>query len=231
MPLMPAHFAAGAATKPFHAWIQPVFAVIGPDLRGEEVKAQSQTANFGLIAVLSLTVAMALLLIVEGHGAGRRGNEDMALLLFWSGVVLLVVPISFRISWPRVARGERFFLLFLLVEALFYYKAVHSPTSFVGHDEFLHWIAADDLMNAHICAFGQQGSGSAAEIPPSLACSVLAPHITPIVQSAGFYADVPDLAQQVDDACEAGAWSVSLRQCFVAAQTIDALHGCLQPET
>lgn len=148
MPLMPAHFAAGAATKPFHAWIQPVFAVIGPDLRGEEVKAQSQTANFGLIAVLSLTVAMALLLIVEGHGAGRRGNEDMALLLFWSGVVLLVVPISFRISWPRVARGERFFLLFLLVEALFYYKAVHSPTSFVGHDEFLHWIAADDLMTA-----------------------------------------------------------------------------------
>lgn len=92
-------------------------------------------------------------------------------------------------------------------------------------------LAADDLMNAHICAFGQQGSGSDVEIPASLACSVIAPHITPIIQSAGFYADVPDLAQQVDDACEAGAWSISLRQCFVAAQTIDALHGCLQPET
>ena len=74
-------------------------------------------------------------------------------------------------------------------------------------------------MNAHICAFGQQGSGSDVEIPASLACSVIAPHITPIIQSAGVYADVPDLAQQVDDACEAGAWSISLRQCFVAAQT------------
>ncbi len=92
-------------------------------------------------------------------------------------------------------------------------------------------LAADDLMNAHICAFGQQGSGSADEIPPSLACSVLAPHITPIVQSAGFYADVPDLAQQVQDACDAGAWSVDLRQCFATAETIDALHGCLQPAT
>jgi len=73
----------------------------------------------------------------------------MAPLLFWSGVFLLVVPISLRAAWPLVARGERFFLLFLLVEALFYYKTIYSPTSFVHHDEFLHWIAADDLMTAH----------------------------------------------------------------------------------
>ncbi|MER9558851.1 hypothetical protein [Mesorhizobium sp. M0323] len=73
----------------------------------------------------------------------------MAPLFFWSGVVLLVVPTSLRIAWPMVARGERLFLLFLLAEALFYYKAVYSPTNFVNHDEFLHWIASDDLMTAH----------------------------------------------------------------------------------
>ncbi|MER9228578.1 hypothetical protein NKI39_23650 [Mesorhizobium sp. M0664] len=72
----------------------------------------------------------------------------MAPLFFWCGVVLLVVPTSLRIASPILARGERLFLLFLLAEALLYYKAVYSPTSFINYDEFLHWIAADDLMTA-----------------------------------------------------------------------------------
>jgi hypothetical protein len=145
---MPAQFTAAPGTKPFQAWVQLVSGVIGPDLHGDIVDARPPPASFGWIALLCLTAAIALLLIVEGHGAGRRGDDTLALLLFWSGVVFLIVPISLRIAWPRVARGERFSLLFLLVEALFFYKVVHSPTSFVGHDEFLHWIAADDLMTA-----------------------------------------------------------------------------------
>ncbi|MEH6949891.1 hypothetical protein V4R08_00810 [Nitrobacter sp. NHB1] len=148
MLLMPAHFTAGASTKPLQTGMRFVSAVIGPDLHGDRVEVQPRPANFGLIAALCLTAAIALLLIVAGHGAGRRGDQVMAPLFFWSGVALLIVPLSARISWPLVARSERFFLLFLLVEALFYYKAVQSPTSFVGHDEFLHWIAADDLMTA-----------------------------------------------------------------------------------
>ncbi|MER9894195.1 hypothetical protein NKJ40_19300 [Mesorhizobium sp. M0119] len=143
--MMPAHFAAGARINPLRAGIRFVSAVIGPDLRGGSAETPPQGANSGWIAVLCLTVATALLLVVAGHGAGRRG-DTVAPLLFWSGVVLLVVPTSLRIAWPMVARGERLFLLFLLAEAMFYYKVVYSPTSFVNHDEFLHWVAADDLL-------------------------------------------------------------------------------------
>jgi hypothetical protein len=149
MPIMPAHFTAGAGTTPLQAWVRRVSTVIGADLRGGVADAEPRPANFEYIAILCLTASAALLLIVLGHGAGRRGEVDMAQLLFWSGVVLLVVPISLRVVWPRVARGERFFLLFLLVEALFYYKMVYAPTHLVHHDEFLHWIAATDLMTAH----------------------------------------------------------------------------------
>ncbi|MER8638072.1 hypothetical protein [Mesorhizobium sp. M1365] len=145
--MVPAHFTAGARISPLRAGIRFVSAVIGPDLRGGSVETPPQRANVGWIAVLCLTIATALLLVVAGHAAGRRAY-DVAPLFFWSGVVLLVVPTSLRIAWPMLARGERLFLLFLLAEALFYYKAVYSPTSFINHDEFLHWIAADDLMTA-----------------------------------------------------------------------------------
>ena len=90
-------------------------------------------------------------------------------------------------------------------------------------------LAADDLMNAHLCAFsGQQGSAQDTEVPPALACSAIAAHVTPIIQGAGIYADVPDLAPQIEDACEAGAWSTDLRQCFFTAQAIENLHACLK---
>jgi hypothetical protein len=148
MALMSAHLTAGAGTSPLRSWGQVVTDVIGPDLRGGSVDGEQQPANFEFIAVLCLMASAALLLMVLGQGAGRRGEVGLASLLFWSGVVLLVVPLSLRVAWPGVARGERFFLLFLLVEALFYNKVAYSPTSFAGHDEFLHWIAADNLLTA-----------------------------------------------------------------------------------
>lgn len=145
--MMRAHLTAGTRINPLQGGIQFVSAVIGPDLRGGSADAPPQRFNSGSIAVLCLTVATALLLVVAGHAAGRRGY-DVAPPLFWSGVFLLIAPTSLRIAWPSTARGERLFLLFLLAEALFYCKNVYSPTSFSGYDEVLHWISAEDLITA-----------------------------------------------------------------------------------
>ncbi|RUX47539.1 hypothetical protein EOA33_18155, partial [Mesorhizobium sp. M4A.F.Ca.ET.050.02.1.1] len=101
-----AHFTARTRINPLRAGIRFVSAVIGPDLRGGSADPSPQRANSGWIAILCLTAAAALLLIVAGHAAGRRGY-DVAPVLFWSGVVLLVVPTSLRIAWPTTARGER----------------------------------------------------------------------------------------------------------------------------
>lgn len=147
IPMVPAHSGAGTWTNPFQVGIQFVSRIIGPELRGGTADTLPQSANLGWIAVLCLTAASALLIIVTGHGAGRRGDA-VAPLLFWSGVALLVIPTSLRVAWPMVARGERLFLVFLLAESLFYYKVIYSPTSFVYYDEFLHWVATDDLLTA-----------------------------------------------------------------------------------
>jgi hypothetical protein len=148
MSMVPDRLAAGTGTNALPSWMQSILEAIGPDLRGGRVDAPPQPASPGWIAVLSLTVAAALLLVAAGHGAGRRGEDDLAPLLFWSGVVLMVVPTSLRIAWPTVGRGERFVLLLLFAEGLFGWKVVYSPTSFVQYDEFLHWIAVDDLRTA-----------------------------------------------------------------------------------
>jgi hypothetical protein len=88
-------------------------------------------------------------------------------------------------------------------------------------------IAADDLMNAHLCAHAQS-STPPTDIPPALACSAIGSHVAPIMQAAGIYADVPDLGAQIESACDTGAWSLALRQCLVAGQAVDELHGCIQ---
>jgi RNA polymerase sigma factor (sigma-70 family) len=88
-------------------------------------------------------------------------------------------------------------------------------------------LAADNLINAHLCAVAPANPPDT-EVPPALACSVIAPHVAPIVQGAGFYADVPDFAAEIESACEDGAWSITLRQCFAAAQGIEDLHACIQ---
>ncbi|WP_420135229.1 hypothetical protein [Rhodopseudomonas sp.] len=121
--------------------------MIGPDYRDAAAETNAQPAKPDIVAALFLIVSAALLLVVLGQGAGRRG-EALAPLLFWLGIALMVVPISFRIAWPDVSRGERLLLLLLLVEAMFFCRTVYSPTSFTPHDEYLHWVAADDLMTA-----------------------------------------------------------------------------------
>jgi hypothetical protein len=142
-----AHPATGRGTGVFRSGIQFILEIIGPYFRDARACAPTQPTNLGFISALSVVVAFALFLIVEGQGAGRRG-EGVAPLLFWSGVVLLVVPTSLRTCWPSVARSERLSLLFLLAGGLFYCKSVYSPTNFSGADEFMHWTAVNDLMTA-----------------------------------------------------------------------------------
>lgn len=132
----PCRIAAGVITR-----------LIGPTRYAEAGEA-NPSASSAWVVLLFLDVSVSLLLIAAGHGAGRRG-QDQASVLFWSGVVLLLVPTIGRIALPTVSRGERLCLLLLLTEALFLYKLLYSPTGFAQFDEFLHWVTADDILYRH----------------------------------------------------------------------------------
>jgi hypothetical protein len=66
-------------------------------------------------------------------------------------------------------------------------------------------------------------------VPPHLACAVLGPQVATIVQTAGMHADVTDLPQQIEAACNVGNWPLELRTCFSTATTVDALQACVIP--
>ena len=89
-------------------------------------------------------------------------------------------------------------------------------------------MAAGDLINAHLCA-GNVPKTQPTNIPASLSCATLSAHIASTVQSAGIYADVKDMPQQIDAACEMGGWPITLRQCFASASTVPALQACIVP--
>jgi hypothetical protein len=130
------------AKPPYGLWARLVD-FIGPDRPVQPETTPPASADW--IASLCLTSALAILLVALGQGAARRG-EGMASEMFWGGVALLLLPTVSRMVWPRVARGERLGLLLLLVECLFVYRLLYSPTSFVHFDEMLHWISAHDVL-------------------------------------------------------------------------------------
>ena len=120
--------------------------LIGPTLYGKRTEPASPSIPW--ITFLCLVASISLLLIALGHGAGRRG-EMSAPVLFWGGVVLMVLPLASRITWPGIARSESLFLLVLLGEFLYLYKLIDHPTHFGLFDELLHWISANDILYRH----------------------------------------------------------------------------------
>ncbi len=140
--------AANPVWRPLRSTAALVGDLIGPALHGAEIGTPRRT-NGTWIALLCLNASVALFLVAAGHGAGRNGDAHIASLLFWSGVILLVLPTASRAAWPLASRGERLALLLLLAESLFFYKLLYAPTEFVQFDEMLHWVTADDILDRH----------------------------------------------------------------------------------
>ncbi len=144
LPVRPAAYFLG---RPFQAANRLVAKFIGASLR-DKLEDASPPANYTWISLLCLNAAIALFLMAAGQGAGRH-EAPVAPLIFWSGVILLLFPTAGRIASPALSRAERLFLLVLLSEALFFFKLLYAPTSFVHFDEFLHWISAYDVLFRH----------------------------------------------------------------------------------
>jgi hypothetical protein len=104
-----------------------------------------EAESWGWLPVLSLVVASGLLVISSAYIYSRAG-EDGSLVLFWFGVLLIVLPIAARLTSASASRRERIGLVSLLGIGLFLVKIIHSPVVFTFQDELIHLRSAQDIL-------------------------------------------------------------------------------------
>jgi hypothetical protein len=91
------------------------------------------------VGVLACSVANAL----------SRSTDEPTTLIFWAGMLLIAVPIFFRLSSSKPTAGERLALVTLLGLALFTVKVVRDSLYFNFPDEFVHAFNAQQIAEHH----------------------------------------------------------------------------------
>lgn len=100
------------------------------------------------LALIVLGAAVGLLLCAYTNALSREGG-DPTQLLYWTGVLLIVVPITARISREDVSLRERFLLVALFGLSLYAIKVIRDPFLFTFPDEPIHAYNADQTRLHH----------------------------------------------------------------------------------
>jgi hypothetical protein len=116
-----------------------------PAERAEPPEPAPAATGAGRLGPLTLVAALGVLLVAIAY-AGARTGETWADPAFWAALVVIVVPIAFRLFGAEATRGERLGLLVVLGLALYAVKVLHSPDGFTHHDELGHLRGTRDIL-------------------------------------------------------------------------------------
>lgn len=100
--------------------------------------------RLGAAPLLALVVAAGLTLVASGNTAVRLGDGGGE-VMFWTGLLLIYLPLTLRLFGGSASAEERMVLVVLLGLGLYLVKVVHSPAGFTLHDEFASWRGVWDL--------------------------------------------------------------------------------------
>jgi hypothetical protein len=105
-------------------------------------------ARLESLPVIALLAAVGLF-ICSLANALARATLDPSQLLYWFGLLVIVLPIFFRLSSTRPTYRERLLLVLLLGLALYGVKVVHDSIFFTFSDEYVHAFNAENLTRYH----------------------------------------------------------------------------------
>jgi hypothetical protein len=98
-------------------------------LRRTILRADLPLVSLNALGLVTVGIAMA---------EARYGKMSLGEALFWSGLLLLVVPTAWRILSAHTPAARRIELLAVLGLELYLAKLLHSPLQFTFYDELLH---------------------------------------------------------------------------------------------
>ena len=94
---------------------------------------------------IAVNAAIALLIAAFAATASRRGYEWSA-QGFYLSIAMLFFPAAVRLARSDVSRLERIAILITAALGLFMLRVIRAPQFFLGHDEYLHWTTAQNII-------------------------------------------------------------------------------------
>ena len=133
-------------------FFRKLIALINLPLKWEaEHPIHGDSSGWGHTSIVSVVISAGVLLISFACVLGRDGFENWSTLLFWVGLVLIVVPAVIRFTSLDLSRTEAVGIILVLGAGSFLVNYMRSPTLFTSFDEFLHWRTAYDILkNNHL---------------------------------------------------------------------------------
>ncbi len=123
--------------------------LLGLDEGGLPKKSAAPVQDRSWIVPLCLFWAAGLALVGLAQIASMISLAGAAYVVLWIGIILIVFPISLRLSSLSASRSERIVLVIMMGSAFYGMKIFHSPVRFTGYDEFLHWVTALNITERH----------------------------------------------------------------------------------
>ncbi|MGH2974741.1 MAG: hypothetical protein ACRDLL_07735 [Solirubrobacterales bacterium] len=102
----------------------------------------------GFVAPIALCCGLGLLLCSFANTLARE-TLDPSSLLYWGGILLISLPIFWRLTSRDASPGERLVLVCLLGLSLYGVKVVRDAPLFTFSDELVHAFNADQIASHH----------------------------------------------------------------------------------
>jgi hypothetical protein len=148
---LPAEGSAGIGRPPRwtarRIWLQTL-CVLGVAPVEHAVDAVEPPFSIGWPLAFAVNTGVGLLLAAFAANASRSGYEG-ARVPFYLSIVLFFFPAAIRLSLPGVSRAERFTNAMIVTFGLFMLRVIRAPQFLLGHDEYLHWVTAQNIVEHH----------------------------------------------------------------------------------
>jgi hypothetical protein len=101
----------------------------------------------GYLAPIALAAGIGLLVCSLANTLSREGMDPS--LFYWAGILVIALPIFWRLTSREASPGERLALVCLLGISLYLVKVVRDAPLFSFSDELVHAFNADQIANHH----------------------------------------------------------------------------------